>query len=763
MDSTTNWKQRVVLVGALCAWLAPGAHAAAMHTDEDHLWPDGVIPYVMAPGMHERAEAAIRKAMEMWSARTVIRFREARPGDFDMVVFSTQQLVQTSFATGIGNRGGPVDVIVSTAGGTDSDGESAMLWGALHELGHAIGLHHEHQRPDRDDYVRVDIGCSVRNPGTVGAPSNYARVDARMIGPYDFRSIMHYSSLTATEGPPWDRTTCTAIERRDTDSTIRGGREPSFWDAVAVNTAYRGVVGDLTVHDNAGHAVAVADFDGDGWDEIAVGEPGSAAAGFERAGRVHVLEQDGTVIDVLMEGYRGLAGRPEIGAAFGASLAAGDFDGQDGIDLAIGAPGADLGRAVDAGRLHVVYGPISRRETLRTQLFHQDSPRLDEEGAESGDAFAWSLAADDLDGDGIEDLVVGTPFEDFGPLEDVGTVNVVPGSPDGLVALEAEQHYQDSVGVSFPRTVGARFGWSLATGDFDCNNVADIAVGSPGHTVFREPWAGLVTVVHRTSRGDILPTTHVLHESLDVFRGRARAGDEFGHALAAGHFDDGGRRVIGCADLAIGIPGQDVDDSADRGLVQVLFTTRTGDVLRAERWDQRDTGRDCQDGERCSARPGERFGSALATGDFEGDGFADLAISALGEDLPGAPDECPVILGTPVDCRNDAGIVQVLRGSALGMRADEVQAVHQDVHDTEAICTGDGCFLAEFPVEGDAADAEHFGASLATGDLDGDGRAELVIGIPGELVGEARRGGVQVIQGGEADRFPGDDDRLLLP
>ena len=123
---------------------------------------------------------------------------------------------------------------------------------------------------------------------------------------------------------------------------------------------------------------------------------------------------------------------------------------------------------------------------------------------------------------------------------------------------------------------------------------------------------------------------------------------------------------------------------------------------------------------------GDRFGGALATGDFDGDGYADVAVGVPAEDL-----------GSPVV--GDTGGVNVLYGSSSGLTTSGDQFFSQDQ------LTGSN------PASLNPAD--EFGAALAVGDFDGDGAADLAIGVPLEGVvvsGSSRSaaGEVNVLYGG---------------
>jgi hypothetical protein len=127
----------------------------------------------------------------------------------------------------------------------------------------------------------------------------------------------------------------------------------------------------------------------------------------------------------------------------------GDFDGDGYADLAVGVPYAEVNGDAEAGAVHVLYGRSTGLAGLGDEVITQDTAGFVQSPAEPNDRFGFSLAAGDFNGDGADDLAVGTPFEDNGVgYEDAGSVQVFYGKSgntagnSGLLLLGAVQGAQ---------------------------------------------------------------------------------------------------------------------------------------------------------------------------------------------------------------------------------------------------------------------------------------------------------------------------------
>lgn len=120
-------------------------------------------------------------------------------------------------------------------------------------------------------------------------------------------------------------------------------------------------------------------------------------------------------------------GANEAGDLFGAAMATGDFNGDGRDDLAVGAPGEAPGTDPPSGAIFVFSGTGSG---LTSGSFYVQT---DAGGAnENNDRFGAALAACDLNGDGWDDLAVGTPGEAPGGEPKSGVVFLFPGTAVGL-------------------------------------------------------------------------------------------------------------------------------------------------------------------------------------------------------------------------------------------------------------------------------------------------------------------------------------------
>ena len=264
----------------------------------------------------------------------------------------------------------------------------------------------------------------------------------------------------------------------------------------------------------------------------------------------------------------------------------------------------------------------------------------------------------------------------------------------GAVAVR----YADTAGPDLltqdPPEPGAGFGAALAVGDFDRDRCPDLAVGMPDRFFgLRRPGVeghGAVRIYLGSPYG-LRPAR--LLSAADLRRPYGT--DRFGAALAAADLD--GDRD---AELVVGAPGMDGGRVAVFGLNGRGL--RPGPVIgQRTPWV----------GQTPAATDG--FGAVLATGDLDGDGAAEIAV------------------GAPGDGPRSEGSVTVLDPVAR---------------------TADHLSQNEPGIDGTPERLDHFGAALAAGDFDGDGRDELAIGVPGEEGGQGAstgygQGAVQVVDG----------------
>ncbi|MFZ5476539.1 MAG: hypothetical protein ACOZNI_07145 [Myxococcota bacterium] len=277
---------------------------------------------------------------------------------------------------------------------------------------------------------------------------------------------------------------------------------------------------------------------------------------------------------------------------FGWSVAAGDDVDGDGVeDVLVGAPGEEG----DAGRIHVLFGPVDDPDDLETTAGDLSDPT-----GEDYLGYAVALPGD-LDGDGAGDLAFGSPSHDVGG-EDSGRVDFYMGPMERVPDPRADTWW---FAFSEP---GALAGYRVTGGgDVDGDGLPDVVTGMPGYAAAATYGGGAAVSAWDPDRGQVTIGAPIRGTVEDQGLGT-------GVAILRDYDGDG------ISDVAVGGGGAVSTGQASAGVLLLFLGPLEGDQ-ESEDADVSIPG----------DRAGDHLGTAVAAvGDTDGDGLDDLIVGAVG-------------------------------------------------------------------------------------------------------------------------------------
>ncbi|MCR9080162.1 MAG: cadherin domain-containing protein [Hyphomonadaceae bacterium] len=544
-------------------------------------------------------------------------------------------------------------------------------------------------------------------PDIPGAPITYAITGGADIGLFDINAST--GKVTFLNPPVFDANDAsnntyeiivTATEKNGESATqtvsITVTEDPGVDLGDLATTAGVTLLGDA---DNAlaGRSVSNAgDVNGDGIDDVIIGAPEQSVPGDgnDRPGMAYVVYggQDLEQIDLdNLSPDQGFIVQGETqGDYLGISVAAaGDVNGDGYDDVIIGATGANFGD----GAAYIIYGgPTLSSDNLIDVATMTASQGVTLDGAIFKSELGFSVSsAGDVNGDGIDDLIIGTTSGD--------QTYVIYGGQDfatiDLGALTSDQGFEIAGDSVYSNNSVS------SAGDVNGDGYEDVLVGVPGAS----SGTGAVYLIFGGHNKDEIDLTN-----LDPADGIEILGQQPLAELGFSVSEAGDVNGDGFDDLIISAPSG-YDNGENAGQIYVLYGSAnpTSPNLAALTPGQGFTIRGADENDLAGH-------SVSNAGDVNGDGYDDLIIGAPGADPHG----------------EDTGAAYVIYGGP----------------DLGEIDLGDLTAAQGFVIEGANLNDETGDSVSSAGDVNGDGYDDLIVGDPQAKDGSEEPGAAYIIYGG---------------